>query len=104
MWKSVTPGDWIRLNSLPVAHGSLPASLDRRQVPLGPELEAVPMAEADPLTWAVIRSCLPGQDADQPFSPAAALIGAELDLPWLPPGWVVPGLEVWRDAGAWEVD
>ena len=102
--KSVTPGDWIRLNSPPVAHGSLPASLDRSHVPLGPELEAIPMAEADPLTWAVIRSCLPGQDAERTFSPAASLIGAELDLPWLPPGWVVPGLEVWRDAGAWEVD
>ena len=102
--KSVASGDWIRLNDPPLAHGSLPASLDRSHVPLGPELEAIPMAQTDPLTWAVITSCLPGQDADQIFSPAAALIEAELDLPWLPPGWEVPGLELWRDAGAWEVD
>ena len=102
--KPVAEGEWTTLGSPPRAHGSLPRSLDRSRVPLGPSLESVPMAETDPLTWSVIKSCLPGEDADRPFSPAAALIGAELDLPWLPPGWGVPGLEMWRHAGAWEVD
>ena len=102
--KPVTDGDWVELNAPPTAHSSLPASLDRSDVPLGPALESVPMTETDPVTWAVIQACLPGRDAEALFSPAAALIGSELDLPWLPPGWVVPGLETWRDAGAWEVD
>jgi len=92
---------WTVLEGTPVAHFSVPASLDVAEPPLGPDREAIPMGEEDPLTDALLRSLLPGGEVFGPQGPAAALIGAELDLPWLPPGWVIPGLEFWRDQGAW---
>ena len=81
--KPVTDGDWVELNAPPTAHSSLPASLDRSDVPLGPALESVPMTETDPVTGRSSKRVF--QDEMRPiFSPAAALIEAELDLPWLP--------------------
>jgi hypothetical protein len=92
---------WTVLEPSPVAHFSVPDSLDVANPPLGPNPEAIPMGVEDPLTANLLRSLLPGGQAWGPQGPAAALVGAELDLPWLPPGWVVPGLEFWRNEGAW---
>ena len=99
--KPIEEESWTVLRRAPVAHFSVPESLDVAKVPLGPDREAIPMGEEDPLTAALLRSMLPGGRALGPQGPAAALVGAELELPWLPPGWVIPGLEFWRDQGAW---
>ena len=95
---------WEQINEMPRAHFSVPESIDTADPPLGPNREALPLGEEDPLTEALIRSLLPGGSAIGPQGPAAALIGSEIALPWLPPGWEVPGLESWRRLGAWSDD
>ena len=65
------------------------------------EFRTLRLPWAAPFLTTTSTSLLPGGQAWGPQGPAAALVGAELDLPWLPPGWVVPGLEFWRNEGAW---
>jgi YD repeat-containing protein len=95
---------WTTISQMPRAHFGIPESLDGGAPPLGPDREDLPLGEVDPLTEALVRAVLPGGGGLGPLSPAAALVGAEITLPWLPPGWEVPGLESWRQAGAWSQD
>ncbi len=95
---------WSLIDVQPSAHFSIPPSLDTANPPLGPDREALPLGPEDPLTQLLIAAVLPGGEAISPLGPAAALVGAEITLPWLPPGWEVPGLELWREAGAWDQD
>jgi len=94
--------NWKRLGEDPKAHESLPERLDGARPPMGPHREALPLSTEDPITEAMLEALLPGGDALGELTIAAALIEAELELPWLPPGLSIPGLEIWRDAGAWD--
>jgi YD repeat-containing protein len=100
----IEAGRWMRLGADPVGFYGVAESLDGVVQPLGPAMDAVPLDVEDPITMALLRSVLPGGDAPDALTPAAALIGAEIDLPWMPPGWVIPGLERWTLLGAWRDD
>ena len=98
----ITQHLWTRLSQDPRAHNALPETMDGARPPLGPHREALPLIAEDPITEVMLKALLPGGDATGELTIAAALIEAELELPWLPPGLTIPGLEIWRDAGAWD--
>ena len=102
--KPIVEADWMSITSSPRAHFSIPESIDKADPPMGPNREALPLGLEDPLTMALIRSVLPGGTVMGPLGPAAAMVGVEIELPWLPPEWEIPGLESWRQAGAWSAD
>lgn len=89
-------GDWLELPTEGSALAWLPASLDGMSPPLGPSLDALPLAE-DPLTDAWILACLPGGREPDSEELARLMLAAELDLPWLPPGTRLP-VPGWRGA------
>jgi hypothetical protein len=99
--QSIMPSVWRRLGDDPRAHQALAVGLDGSKPPLGPHREALPLAAEDPVTDAMIAALIPGGEAPSTLSIATALIEDEIDLPWLPPGLSIPGLEIWRNAGAW---
>ena len=96
----IEKGEWTRIGSVPKAFTGLPESVDGAGPPLGPDREALPMGSEDPITDWLIHSLMPGGEAPEANSLAAALIGAEVKLPWLPPGFEIPGLEYWRAQAA----
>lgn len=57
--------------------------------PLGPPLDALPLGE-DALTTAFLLAALPGGRPPGPELAARALVEAELELPWIPPGVELP--------------
>ena len=93
--------EWRRISRDPKAHQAVNESLDGAFPPLGPHREALPLLPEDPITEAMMEALMPGGEAPGELSIAAALIEAEIELPWLPPGLTIPGLEIWRNAGAW---
>jgi len=97
----ITSDKWRRLSRDPKAHEALPETLDGAHPPLGPHREALPLSAEDPITEAMLKALLPGGAPPEALTIAAALIEAEIDLPWLPPGLTIPGLEIWRNLGAW---
>ncbi|MCK6506216.1 hypothetical protein L6R53_23065 [Myxococcota bacterium] len=82
-------GAWTALPAPGPALPWLPASLDRADPPLGPPLDALPLGE-DVLTTSFVLAALPGAAPADPDRAARALVAAELDLPWLPPGVALP--------------
>ncbi|NOY24311.1 MAG: RHS repeat protein, partial [Oligoflexia bacterium] len=83
------PGPWTLLPALPIATPVLPASLDQIEPPLGPPLDALPIAE-DPLTTAWLLACLPGAAPPDADLAARTILSTVLSLPWLPPGVDLP--------------
>jgi hypothetical protein len=97
----IMPRAWRRLSEDPRAHQALAEGLDGSKPPLGPHRESLPLASEDPVTDAMLAAVIPGGEPPSGLTIAAALIEAEIDLPWLPPGLAIPGLEIWRKEGAW---
>jgi YD repeat-containing protein len=96
----IEQGEWTRIGSVPMAFTGLPESVDGASPPLGPDREALPFGGEDPITDWLIHSLMPGGAPPGADSLAAAMIGAEVKLPWLPPGFEIPGLEYWRNQAA----
>jgi len=99
--QSIMPSVWRRLGEDPRAHEALAVGLDGSKPPLGPHREALPLVSEDPVTDAMITALISGGEPPSGLTIAAVLIEQEIELPWLPPGLAIPGLEIWRNAGAW---
>ncbi len=88
----VDDGSWVPIEVREPALGWLPASLDGEAPPLGPDPASLPL-EDDPLTNAILLAVLRGQPGTPPHLPLAVAMEESLDLPWLPPGISLPGLD-----------
>jgi hypothetical protein len=86
-------GTWTALPAPSPELPWLPVGLEHQEQagapPLGPPLDALPLGE-DALTTAFLLAALPGGRPPGPELAARALVEAELELPWIPPGVELP--------------
>jgi YD repeat-containing protein len=92
----IADGEWRAISQTDRGFVGLPESVDGAPPPMGPGREMLPLGDEDPLSEWLIHCLLPGGEAPDTESIVGALLSREIELPWLPPDFPIPGLERWR--------
>jgi YD repeat-containing protein len=89
----IDDGRWWEPPGDPLAVSWLPASLDDAAPPLGVAAHSLPIGAMDPITSAWLRLVLSGESEPDLSLPIREVLRQEIQLPWLPPGLEIPGMQ-----------